>query len=99
MAMQLNVPLVVVFPEQKGSSGAVELGITREAKHAMLGKLPKTCEYVIEWRPGQTDHGSLKSTPKLVRYSPREQSGAYGSPVPALLCSSLKAAAEIFAWC
>jgi hypothetical protein len=101
-AMQLNAPLVVVVRERDGSSGAVVLGITREATPGKgeRGKLPKTCEYVREWRPGQTDHGSLKPIPKLVEYFPRKRSGEYQEkPVPALLCSSLKAAAEIFAWC
>jgi NADH pyrophosphatase NudC (nudix superfamily) len=97
--MRLNVPLVVVVREREGSSGAVALGITREVMQGGRA-LPKACEYVREWKPGQTDHSSRKSSPpKLVRYFPREQSGAYGSPVPALLCSSLKAAAEVFAWC
>ncbi len=98
--MQLNVPLVVVVREREGSSGAVALGITREVMQGGRA-LPKACEYVREWKRGQkTDHGSLKSIPpKLVRYFPREQSGAYGSPVPALVCYSLAQAAEVYAWC
>lgn len=97
--MQLDAPLVVPAGRTR-SSGAVALGITRKVMLPDGRTLPKTCEYVRVWQPGQTDHGSLKSTPpKLVRYFPREQSGVYGSPVPALLCSSLAAAAEVFAWC
>lgn len=106
--MQLNAPLVVPTDDWKRASGAVELGIPREVAvkdRSIDGKpiegtdrtLPKTAQYVRVWKPGQTDRGR-STPPRLVRYYPRD-SGVYGSPVPALLCSSLKAAAEVFAWC
>jgi hypothetical protein len=99
--MQLNVPLVVVVHEREGSSGAVALGITREAilGKGERGKLPKACEYVREWQPGRTDRGSLAPPPKLVQYFPRDRSGEMVRRVPALLCNSSAQAAAIFEWC
>jgi hypothetical protein len=99
--VKLNAPLVV--PTERGlSSGAVSLGITEIVPQGEESRTKVRCIYVRVWQPGQTDRGSLKSTPpKLVLYSAYNSRGyaGYAAPVPALLCSSLAAAAEVYALC